>query len=189
MEYIYSYRDTIFFLLFSSYIFPPDGDKTGFEHVGRKNTSKYGSDLARHSRHSISQQEGRKTQELRKQKRNIIQTWNLSVQWLKILWVSQRNRVVLWARNPMIYKNSTSSINGYSVYTLWSLYFQNYPDFLASLGLLIELCECFSVSIMSEESFRPHCHCFPKLKIMFRVDNICTFVTFSWVDILSNSHG
>ena len=34
--------------------------KKGCEHLGRKNTSKYGSDLAIHSKQTISQQEGRK---------------------------------------------------------------------------------------------------------------------------------
>ena len=54
--------------------------KKGCEHLGCKNTSKYGSDLAIHSKQTISQQEGRKEgrkdQESSKQKRNNIQTGN-----------------------------------------------------------------------------------------------------------------
>lgn len=62
--------------------FPPDWGKKkqkkkwGCEHLGNKNMSKYGSDLAVHSKHTISQQEGRKNQQLTKQERNIIQTGN-----------------------------------------------------------------------------------------------------------------
>lgn len=72
--------------------FLPDGKKKCCEHLGNKNTSKYGSNLAVHSKHTTSQQEGRKKElRLTKQERNITQTGNQPAQWLKILWDHQRN--------------------------------------------------------------------------------------------------
>lgn len=68
------------------------GKKKCCEHLGNKNTSKYGSNLAVHSKHTTSQQEGRKKElRLTKQERNITQTGNQPAQWLKILWDHQRN--------------------------------------------------------------------------------------------------
>lgn len=50
----------LFSFLGSDFPLQMEEKKQDCEHLGHKNTSKYGSDLAIHSKQTISQQEGRK---------------------------------------------------------------------------------------------------------------------------------
>ena len=109
--------------------------KGGCEHLGHKSTSKYGSDLAIHSKQTIqSRKKGRKDQELSEQKRNNIQTGDWPAQWLKLLWDHPGKWVVPWVTNPVIYQARYIPLQECSVVTPWLLHFRGYPAFPSLTG-------------------------------------------------------